>query len=550
MKLAIVDRLPLSRIAPTSRLGVDYLTGEPAARTFYRHSPDGFEAAAASVLDSWSGDRAALAAHLLDAGASRGAAPEAHVMAARLAEPGSLAVVTGQQPAPLGGPLYTFLKAASAVVLARRLEPLLKRPVVPVFWVEGDDHDHAEASSVGVSPGEGEGEVRRMVLAWPDSVTGGPVGDLPLNASPAALAEELAGLLPDTEFRDSAVELLLGGIPEGARLGEWFAIVITRLFSPSGLVVAYSRDPALRRLAGDFPARVVARGRELTAAVRLASTAIRAAGYRPQVHRREEAAPFFLVEGGRRLPLSTRGGGYTDGTRNFTAAQLADLFSRDPLAFSPGVTARPAFQDTILPTVAYVGGLAEASYLGQLDGVYRLLGATCPVVAPRLSATIVEPGPARVLRKLALSPADLFGITPRRAHTRLASVRRGFGSGREWERLTRRSLAPLERYRDGLPPGLDGLRGHLGKVAGQISHLLAEAGEKVSRQARSRDDETLERLRRVSSALFPGGGLMERSLSAAWFLARYGQSFTRAVLAAVPEGPPEHLFLSVEETGA
>ena len=53
----------------------------------------------------------------------------------RLREPGSTAIVTGQQPAPGGGPLYTLYKAATAVLLARRTG------AVPVFWIANDDHE-------------------------------------------------------------------------------------------------------------------------------------------------------------------------------------------------------------------------------------------------------------------------------------------------------------------------------------------------------------------------------------------------------------------------
>ena len=61
-------------------------------------------------------------------------------------EPGALVVTTGQQPGLFTGPLYTIHKALSAAALARRLEAEWQRPVVPVFWLAGDDHDFAEAS--------------------------------------------------------------------------------------------------------------------------------------------------------------------------------------------------------------------------------------------------------------------------------------------------------------------------------------------------------------------------------------------------------------------
>src|SRR5207247_2135271 len=64
----------------------------------------------------------------------------------RLAGGEVLVVTTGQQPGLFTGPLYTVYKALSAIALARRLERERRVPVVPVFWVAGDDHDFAEAN--------------------------------------------------------------------------------------------------------------------------------------------------------------------------------------------------------------------------------------------------------------------------------------------------------------------------------------------------------------------------------------------------------------------
>src|SRR3979409_1043325 len=64
----------------------------------------------------------------------------------RLAAGEVLAITTGQQPGLFTGPLYTIYKALSAAALARRLERERGVPVVPVFWVAGDDHDFAEAN--------------------------------------------------------------------------------------------------------------------------------------------------------------------------------------------------------------------------------------------------------------------------------------------------------------------------------------------------------------------------------------------------------------------
>src|SRR5438876_5206810 len=74
----------------------------------------------------------------------------------RLAAGEVLAITTGQQPGLFTGPLYTIYKALSAIALARRVERERGIPVVPVFWVAGDDHDFAEANHAAVLGKDGE----------------------------------------------------------------------------------------------------------------------------------------------------------------------------------------------------------------------------------------------------------------------------------------------------------------------------------------------------------------------------------------------------------
>ncbi len=68
-----------------------------------------------------------------------------------LKEKNTLAVVTGQQLGILGGPLYTFYKIITTIKLASSLsERYDEFNFVPVFWLEGDDHDFEEVSHINL----------------------------------------------------------------------------------------------------------------------------------------------------------------------------------------------------------------------------------------------------------------------------------------------------------------------------------------------------------------------------------------------------------------
>jgi hypothetical protein len=91
----------------------------------------------------------------------------------------------------------------------------------------------------------------------------------------------------------------------------------------------------------------------------------------------------------RPLVLESRGG-----RRRRVAADDAGARERLRQAaadFSPHAALRPVVQAAALPVVAQVCGPSELLYLGQARGLHALLGATPPVLVPRLEATRLPP---------------------------------------------------------------------------------------------------------------------------------------------------------------
>ena len=94
--------------------------------------------------------RAEIAAMLMAQLERRGAPAPARDAAARLADPQTVAIVTGQQAGLFGGPLFTLYKGLTAVKLAAQVSREHQVPAVAIFWVEAEDHDWDEVASVSV----------------------------------------------------------------------------------------------------------------------------------------------------------------------------------------------------------------------------------------------------------------------------------------------------------------------------------------------------------------------------------------------------------------
>ena len=160
----------------------------------------------------------------------------------RLRQPGALAVTSGQQPGLFTGPLYTVHKALSTAALARVLERRWNRPVVPIFWSAGDDHDFAEASQAAWIRADGA-LATASLPPRPSDAPLTPMYRQPLGEAVVPALEALLGDLPPSEFRDVPSEWLRRHYRPDATVGGAFAGAMAELLAPAGILVYDSTHP-------------------------------------------------------------------------------------------------------------------------------------------------------------------------------------------------------------------------------------------------------------------------------------------------------------------
>ncbi len=59
------------------------------------------------------------------------------------------------------GPLYTIHKIISIIKLAKEQEEQLQKPVIPIFWIAGEDHDYLEVNHVYI---EKDNELQKVAI--------------------------------------------------------------------------------------------------------------------------------------------------------------------------------------------------------------------------------------------------------------------------------------------------------------------------------------------------------------------------------------------------
>lgn len=433
----------------------------------------------------------------------------------RVVRAGGIVVTTGQQPGLFGGPLYTWLKALSALALADRIERETGIPAAPVFWAATDDADYAEASWTAVATELG---VRRLTL--PSTARDGLVmAQTPLGPVAEAL-EELAAAAASAPHGE-ILEALRAAYGPGATVGSAYVQFLRSVLEPLGIGVLDAWHPATLAAARPTLVAALQRAAPIDEAVSLRNVAIERSGYRPQVARIAKLSLVFRAEEGvkARVPLAE-----------------AQRVSGDVRAtLSANVLLRPLVEQAILPTVAYVAGPGELAYFAQVGAVAEALGVPAPVAVPRWSASIVDPQTDRRLGRLGLVVDDLRD--PHAAERRIGDRAIPIALRTEMDELRaevqRRMQAMLAANADAdaliAQRVLEGARQ-------QIFHRLDRLERRIRAAARGREQEAMADLTAVRAILMPEGHRQERRLNLVPLIARHGE----ALLAQLRAGAAMH----------
>lgn len=525
------------------RLAADYAHDFAALEPFFAGNPAEAAAWAAAVARARAHprDRAGLVAMLSAQLARREAPPAAVAALATLHDPASVAIVTGQQAGLFGGPLYSLLKALTAIQVARRVASDHGVPAVAVFWIDSEDHDWQEVA--GTTLLDGEFVAHDIALPPPAGAGHLPVASLRLDESVSAAIDQVRQILPQTEFTGELLSSLATAYAPGRTMSEAFGRWLETWLGPLGLVVFDCADAAAKPLVSSVFRHELAHAGRTSALAAEAGAALEARGFHAQVSAHLDATALFHLDP-ERHPIKLVDGAFRFGTRQETAASLIAEAGDHPERFSPNVLLRPLVQDALFPTVAYVAGPSELAYLGQLRSVYADFGIPMPLVVPRATVTLLDAPTARFIERYQLALPSLQAQDESTLnHLLEAQLPPGVESSfQEAHRAVGEKMAALIAALPALDPTLEGAaRSTLGKM----EHDLRTLHAKIIHAAKRRDETLRRQFTRARATTFPHGHLQERTLCFLYLLNRYGPALIDVLDQALSPDGGYHCLLTV-----
>ncbi len=485
-------------------------------------------------------DRGAIAA-VLDAQQERRGAPEAARQAARtLADPQSVAIVTGQQAGLFGGPLYTLLKAVTTIQLAAKVRQEHGTPVVPVFWVDAEDHDWDEVRTAHIL--DAAFALKDVVLSNVAGAGERPIARLLLDDGIHDAMAELESTLQPTEFTGELLGALRAHYRPGVTMAQAFASWIEQLLGLHGLVVFESSDPAAKPLVADLFAREIERPGRTAELAREAGALMTRLGHHAQLEPDADAVSLFYMDDLGRHAIKRRDGAFVVRDAVRPADALSEEIRTRPEQFSPNVLLRPIVQDRLLPTACYVAGPSELAYQAQLGAIYRECGVEAPLLYPRASLTIVDAAAARFLDRQNV-PLAMLQAQDDSALNLLLEGQWPPELDRTFDEFNGDIARRAGELKAAVPQVDPTLSGTVNTTADRMRDALKTLHHKIVQATKRKDDTLRRQFNRTRALAFPDGTPQERVLSLAFFLNRYGLSLGDRLVELVPVEMGAHYVL-------
>ncbi|MBI1939030.1 MAG: bacillithiol biosynthesis cysteine-adding enzyme BshC [Ignavibacteriales bacterium] len=456
----------------------------------------------------------------------------------------TIAVVTGQQLGLFGGPLYTFYKSITAIKLCSYLKEKYEQyHFVPVFWLEGDDHDFDEVRSTNILNNENQIALLKYDDGQPEEINRGGIGGLKFNQNIEAVINELNENLRESEFKPSLVDLIKTIYQPGRTFLESFRELMIRLFDEYGLIVFNPIDPEVKRLLIPIFEQEITNYREQTGYLVERSAELEET-YHAQV--KVKAINLFYVDDNERLLIEPVENDYRlKGKRKrFTREDILAQLNFSPERFSPNVLLRPICQDYLLPTAFYVGGPGEISYFAQVTPMYDFYNITQPFIYPRSSATIVERSIKGILDKQNLNYLDVF-TTEDELISKIVAANGDINLDKLYGELS-----------DSIGEIFNSLNGKLSAIDKTLLDLSAKSKQRVEQTfdylktktieaEKRRHESAIRQITKARNVLYPNDNLQERELNLLYFLNKYGMDLIKWIYNELAINKFEHQVLEL-----
>jgi bacillithiol biosynthesis cysteine-adding enzyme BshC len=454
----------------------------------------------------------------------------------------TLAIITGQQLGLLGGPLYTLYKTITTIKLAQYLsERYDEYNFIPVFWLEGDDHDFEEVRWINFINEENSLITIKYSDDLPEEDNRGSIGNKVFDDKIKTFINEIEKNLKHSDFKPSIIDDLKKIYFEGNTFINSFRELMFNLFDDYGLVIFDPQDINVKKLLLPVFKKEFEDFRIHTEAL-INTSAKLEENYHAQVKVRPINL-FKKYENGRySIEPSEDNFRLRHKRVKYNKDEILAQMEISPEIFSPNVLLRPICQDYLFPTAFYVGGPAEICYSAQVLPLYSFFEIIPPIIYPRSSATIIEKNISAIIEKYHLSIKDLF-FNREKITEKIINDLSEINVDDRFNTTKDKIIQVLEDLKNSLFEIDKTTADSSDKYKQKFLTYLDELKIKAIEAQKRKYEIAIRQIQRTLVSVFPNNGLQERDLNYFYFANKYGTNLINHIFEELSINKFEHQII-------
>lgn len=462
----------------------------------------------------------------------------------KLNDSNSVVVIGGQQAGLLTGPLYTIHKIISIILQAREQSEHLNVPVIPVFWIAGEDHDFEEINHIFTYQNHHLRKKRIQV----NDIRKEPVSTRKIDQQKAqSWLDEIFSTFQETNHTKELYKKTAEALKQSKSYVDFFAILINQLFEGEGLVLVDSNDSELRKLETDYFIQIVEHSEQMSKNVVEEINHLQEKGYLISLDASSHDGHLFYHLDDERLLLYREGNKWVtkDEQIVFTKDELIETIKQSPEKFSNNVVTRPIMQELVFPVLSFIGGPGEIAYWSVLKSSFEILGLQFPIVTPRMSITLFKHSHLKQTEQLGMNIRSIINQGTREYKL-------------NW--LNRQTMLPIDDVVEEVKKEITKIHQPIQELASSIQSDLSSLAEKnllimkkeldfikkrLTQTVKQKNEKTISIFDELACFYNPTDGLQERVWNIYYFLNLFGLDLPRQLLKTPPMWEQDHIIITI-----
>ena len=456
----------------------------------------------------------------------------------------AVVVVGGQQAGILTGPLFSVYKAISVILIAKQQQDKLRVPVVPLFWIAGEDHDIDEINHTYTM------EIDRVIKR----IFGEPSRIKKMASYTDFNKEQLRMYVQsifkdygETEYSAELLQRVLAPINTTSTFTEYFTALFNELFVEEGLLLIDAAYEPFRKMQSGYFTKLIERNEQIANAVVAQEREFTQLGFAAPIEATSTNANLFYVEQGERFLLERKEGQYVNALKGVhkSKSELIELAQQHPEQLSNNVVTRPLMQEMSIPVLAFVGGPGELAYWATLKTAFEAAGLRMPLFIPRLSVTVVGRKAQYAMQQSHLKVADAFDNRIEQLKSQYIEQQKNDDISETIANMEQQLLLQYET----LATQLEVEDVHLDKTLARNEHYHQQQFDylkrKIQEQYEVKHEAMLRQMNIVQAQLLPNGKPQERLYSVYQLENDFGTSVIKQIMQTVEPIEKQHIVLYV-----